>query len=314
MTISIVIPVHNNQSTIEKCLQSILKQPSNHQFEIICVDDHSTDRSCSVINDLPVKLVSSNGFGVSAARNTGLSIASGDYVWFIDADDWLNSNVIDCKLLSLLTQKNSDMFVIGLDKINKGKITVICNSKLVTYDAQSVSSDIFSQNIINCVWNKLYKKDFLIANKCYFPSYSIGEDALFNYAVLQKASSITTIPLVIYCFNMSSSSSTKTRWKSDQLTASICMAQSLLSMYQNTNYLSKYMLSQQLLELIISNQLNFLHQPDYSFQRFLGDIKSQDMDKLYSLARRFVTGSTIWRYLFIKSKLVSYFYLKHRFL
>ena len=99
MLLSIIIPVYNVEQFIEECLDSVCTQ-SFADWEAICVNDGSTDCSLTLLQefasrDSRIHVISQSNAGLSAARNTGLRAASGEYVLFLDSDDWLTSNAID---------------------------------------------------------------------------------------------------------------------------------------------------------------------------------------------------------------------------
>ena len=92
--ISVIVPVYNTQPFLERCLQSIINNTYKN-IEIICINDGSTDRSLNILNvyaaqDNRIILVNQHNRGISAARNAGLNIATGEYISFIDSDDWIH--------------------------------------------------------------------------------------------------------------------------------------------------------------------------------------------------------------------------------
>ena len=106
--LSIIIPVYNLQEYIGVCLDSCINQTmKNESYEVICVNDGSTDNSLTIINeycrkDERIKVVNQENYGVSAARNMGLSLAQGKYVWFVDGDDMLIQNSVEILLYIML--------------------------------------------------------------------------------------------------------------------------------------------------------------------------------------------------------------------
>lgn len=113
--VSIVVPVYNVESYIEECLQSVCSQ-TYENLEIICVDDVGNDRSMDVVRSFAVKdcrikiIEHDKNKGLAEARNTGLEHVSGDYVFFLDSDDWLVDDAIE-KLLSSAMTNNADVVV-----------------------------------------------------------------------------------------------------------------------------------------------------------------------------------------------------------
>ena len=120
MKLSIVVPLYNKEKYIERCLDSLLAQdlPSS-EYEIIVVDDGSTDSSYSIASDysekhLNIKLFNQKNQGAGAARNKGLDLASGDYVYFLDADDYIASNVLN---VLLTTGEKHQLEILGFKTI-----------------------------------------------------------------------------------------------------------------------------------------------------------------------------------------------------
>ena len=110
--VSIIVPVYNSEKTILRCLDSILNQTYKN-IEIIIVDDGSTDNSYNLIksrlnNDHRIKLIKKENTGVSDSRNNGLEITTGEYVTFIDSDDWIELNLIE-KMVEVLEKENVDI-------------------------------------------------------------------------------------------------------------------------------------------------------------------------------------------------------------
>ena len=165
--ISFVIPIYNGEKFIQKCLDSILKE-KEFDFEVILVDDGSTDNTKNIIEDIAskdnrVKAFSVYHRGVSMSRNYGLKEASGDYINFLDIDDYLLDNYFS--IVSNRITSNDDLYVFGYDLlfIDEGyKISVDALDK--SYDIQTIAEslkDMFELDLFNFPWNKLYKKEIL---------------------------------------------------------------------------------------------------------------------------------------------------------
>ena len=115
---SIIIPVYNKEQYIQRCINSIITQTYT-DFEVIIINDGSTDQSKDILNtisDSRFKIFSISNGGVSNARNTGLNYASGQYILFIDADDYIDKDYCESIHKSIL-EYNSDLLIFGLKKI-----------------------------------------------------------------------------------------------------------------------------------------------------------------------------------------------------
>lgn len=122
--LSIIIPVFNVEKYIEKCLQSVFAQDvSSDEYEVIVVDDGTLDNSMVIVEDFAkeqsnLKIIRQSNQGLSAARNTGLNNALGEYIWFIDSDDWVEGNCLK-EIFSLLNTYQAQVFVTPLKSINE---------------------------------------------------------------------------------------------------------------------------------------------------------------------------------------------------
>ncbi len=161
--VSIIVPIYNTVQYLNICIESILQQ-TYADFELILVDDGSTDGSdalCDQVNDARVKVIHQKNQGVSAARNTGLKKAVGQYIMFVDSDDTIEPNMLEC-LYNNALKKNADIIICGaVPKSNKDLFTTLALQEQWG------------------PWNKLIKKSTL--HHTFDPSISIGEDLLFIY-------------------------------------------------------------------------------------------------------------------------------------
>ena len=186
--VSVIIPVYNVEKYLPECLDSVLNQTYKN-LEIICVNDCSPDNCDKILasyaaKDSRIKIINNkkNG-GYSAARNTGLSEASGKYVYFIDSDDWIDSSYIE-ELVQKLEEKNVDIvlnnnIVEEFENISKD---YIWERYLIKNPEGEICSSAEAINKTPCmVWCHLYKRDLLIKNKLKFPLGYIFEDEYFNY-------------------------------------------------------------------------------------------------------------------------------------
>ena len=182
MRVSIIVPVYNGERYFTDCIQSILTQ-SFTDIEIIVINDGSTDGSLSLIkryaqNDSRIIVINQKNKGVSAARNAGLSKAKGDYIMFVDADDYLVKNDA-IELLMNFANANGNPDVVQFRRVKDTR------KQFLPVNARSLDSRILGRMIvdetINTLWDKLYKKSIIRANSCEFPvGIRMAEDLLFN--------------------------------------------------------------------------------------------------------------------------------------
>lgn len=205
MKLSIIIPVYNAEKYIDICMMSIMKELDN-DIEIVLLDDGSTDNSLPIIKKFKqknVRIFHHTNHGVSYTRNRGIKVASGEYIMFVDSDDYL---IEGWRGRILNSMKDQPDIIYFSDKINKPLI-----KKKEVIDA------IFGVNLKNNIgnmsspWSKLYKKDLLLKNNICFDTNLInGEDALFNLNAILSANSIEKINCGIYKYRIYNTSSSRT--------------------------------------------------------------------------------------------------------
>ena len=212
--VSIIVPVYNGEHTIEKCINSLLNQTFD-EIEIIIIDDGSIDKSLMCINkiariDNRIKVISQNNRGVSNARNVGIKNSSGEFICFIDCDDWVGNDYIE-NLYKLITTTSSDLSVCGYTEVfNNINIEKIISKSKLNHDGtiNGQAKDILVQikDYINSPCLKLYKSSIIIENKLFFNEDMItAEDQDFNYQYLGYCQNISFINTANYYYNRSSS-------------------------------------------------------------------------------------------------------------
>lgn len=201
--VSIIIPVYNVEDYIGECLNSVLRQ-SYKNLEIIVIDDGSTDNSREIVRQLSksdqrITLIEQENHGVSFARNVGIKRAKGDYLMFVDGDDWLEK---DAAYHMLLCADKSDADIIKGSFIwhdpirDKKRDHILAEKK---YERQEVIKNFLcGRNIPSSVWASLYKRDLICGNNLFFnESEKIGEDGVFTMKALDKAKIVylTSVPV-----------------------------------------------------------------------------------------------------------------------
>lgn len=188
--VSVIIPVYNADKYLIECLDSIINQRLR-DIEIICINDGSTDNSPLILEDYQKKdsriiIISQNNQGISAARNAGLEIAKGSYIYFIDSDDFISDDYLE-KMYKKAIEKNADIII--NDNIMKfygnniNKLIPEIKNKFPDGE-YIVDSDFIKQRYSNpTVWSKLYKRENIINNNIKFPLGLISEDAYFFYTL-----------------------------------------------------------------------------------------------------------------------------------
>lgn len=188
--VSIIIPVYNAEKYIQECIQSLLNQKIK-ECEFIFIDDGSTDKSREMIefyqrNDKRIILMSQKNQGVSVARNTGLQIASGEYIGFVDADDYVREDMFKV-LYEAAKQDDFDVIICNFESEMNGQIYKTTypfplNQRLVDdYIENEILPYLLKVDNLNSVVNKIYKNKIIKEKRLKFPiGIALGEDGLFN--------------------------------------------------------------------------------------------------------------------------------------
>ena len=197
--VSIVVPIYNVQPYLEKCIKTIINQTYKN-LDIILVDDGSTDNSGKIADeykkiDKRITVIHKENGGLSDARNAGMQIARGDYICFIDSDDYVELNMIE-QAINMITSQKLDVIIWGfyIDyEDNYGKLIKrdkkVLNRKIVKINKinDEIELNLNFLNHLGYAWNKLYNLQFLNKYKFEFEKgLSLIEDAEFNTRVFQK--------------------------------------------------------------------------------------------------------------------------------
>ncbi len=200
--ISVIVPVYNSEKYLERCLNSITKQ-SLKEIEIICINDGSTDKSCDIIKnflavDSRIKLVNQENQGLSVARNNGIKNAVGEYISFIDSDDFIDINFYEV-LYTAAKRYNADISCSGIIKEDAKKKKIILSFDNEVFEEDIRKKFLISKSLQHCfVWNKIYKRDSLLLNNLFFPSGIIYEDMMFTPDVLEKLNGLVVTSGIFY--------------------------------------------------------------------------------------------------------------------
>lgn len=211
--ISVVIPVYNAEKYIGRCLTSVLNN-SWKELEVICIDDGSTDSSSDILDrftfcDSRVVVIAQKNSGVSVARNRGLEIARGEYIAFIDADDWVHEQFLE-QLLSCIIDANCGVVCCDYEKVTEGEPIPEddCSSDQQS-SLEMLSVSAFSNNFYlrSKCWGKLYRRN-LIEGISFPEEVALGEDTIFVLDCLQRIKGKIPVlhrPLYYYSDNSDSS-------------------------------------------------------------------------------------------------------------
>lgn len=215
--ISFIVPAYNVEKFIGKALLSIIDNKWNHySYEIIVVDDESPDQSIAVVRkiiqqnvNLPIQIISQNNKGLGGARNTGINCAKGDYLFFLDSDDYILPYVFT-KLLDQAYTNNLDVLEFAAQRVDDN-YKIIDKVFLESSQGQILSGEEYVKriNFANSACNKLYRREFLLLQKIVFLERVYIEDAPFNIEVFLKAKRVSAYNIVAVAFLQNRNSITR---------------------------------------------------------------------------------------------------------
>lgn len=219
--VSIIVPAFNTDSYIAKCLFSLTKQTLN-EIEIICINDGSTDKTLEIIEkfaqiDNRIKIINQANQKQGAARNRGMEAATGEYIGFIDSDDWVDLDFFE-KLYLAAKKYDSDIALATNIRTGNGKTKKRLNIEEEVF-VQSLQERIdISKQVKNpCPTNKIYRKEMLIKNNITWPEGVYCEDKMFTIQAIFYANGLVAVPEVNYYYFRNPHSTVKRKTKEHKL-------------------------------------------------------------------------------------------------
>lgn len=199
--VSIIVPVYNAEQYLEQCIESVLSQ-SYDEFELLLINDGSNDKSAEIcenykLQDRRIKVIHQKNSGVASARNRGLETSTGDFVTFLDADDWWEVNYLSVMVFEMT---KSDLVICDMIKcISEGKeIRVGINPN----DSDQWCWPILENHSISC-WRCMFRLNIIRSNNIKFThARRTGEDQEFTYRYMLHAKKVTYVPAAIYYYRI----------------------------------------------------------------------------------------------------------------
>lgn len=236
--VSVIVPVYNSEKYIKRCIESILNQ-SFSEIELILINDGSKDNSQKILEDYKekyaekIRLVNQKNIGVAKTRNKAIKLAKGQYIMFIDNDDYIDEDYIE-RHIEKIEKTNADIVMSGYRRINIDK-KVLFKQKLLDTD--------WSKYIILAPWAKIYNREFLLKNNIEFLDYGIGEDVYYNLVAFSKNPKIEIMDYIGYnwFFNTKSVSNTSQRGLSKDVDIRVVLDK-IVSEYTKRDKLMNYYL------------------------------------------------------------------------
>ncbi len=261
--ISIVIPAYNVKAYIDRCLDSVVNQ-TYRDLEVILVDDGSTDGTSKVCDirgqqDSRITVVHQENGGLSAARNTGLNYCHGEYVFFLDSDDYLEENAMEI-MLKKAEETEADIVCCGIRKVYDRQaaesFTRDCNLELNSVEA--VREMMVSNTVCSTAWNKLYRRS--LWKDMFYPLGKKHEDEFITYKLLYAANRVIYIGREFYQYYQ----------RSDSIMGNI-IQEGNLSDIEAMEERSRWLLERKEYELYAVSNLKTLERIKYLYRRFKGN-------------------------------------------
>ncbi len=258
--LSIVIPVYNSEMKILKCLKSIIGNDSDCEYEVVIVNDGSTDNSLKVLENFSkkyenIKIFSQENAGVSSARNLGIEMAKGDWMMFVDSDDFLSKDwkkIIQKEII----KEDNDFYIFSKN-----------------YCSNTDRKDVLGQIIglreeqhMSCVWSKIYKTEIIKKYKIRFQNGIInGEDLLFNLEYYLKCKKAKFCKGSIYNYYINSQSATN-HFNGRFIESDILYQNKLKETLDKLDYDFEYILDLNILNswLVFFNRYSYVRKYKYS--------------------------------------------------
>ena len=243
--VSIIVPAYNTEKYINKCLTSLINQTYKN-IEIIVVNDGSTDNTKEIVenfaySDYRIKLFNIENSGVSNARNFAIKNSTGNYIAFVDSDDYISSNYIEI-MLSCALENNLDLVCCNFQKISENKTQKkykIKKVKTKIYNKTEYLKEIFTGNLLTfaLTTSKIYKKELM--NE-FIGNIVHGEDILYNYYYLQKIDKAGYLNLKLYTYVTRKNSAVNSRFSKCRFMLMYKLIEIANELHQSKPELEKY--------------------------------------------------------------------------
>lgn len=275
--LSIIVPVYNVEKYLPKCLESLIKQTLN-DIEIICVNDGSMDNSLAILKefasrDSRIKIIDNQHQGVAKTRNTGIEQSTGEYIGFVDSDDYIDIDFFE-KLYNSATKSNSDIAIASI--LKHKKFFNIYNAKYTKEETAITIQDKIKlcedkKHFFFYAWNKIYHSGFIKENNIKFSEGQIYEDVMFAIKALYYSNKIISVYGTKYHYIEHEDSLTKYKDKTGEKEQDLIKAYSELQEFCNSKNIE------------IPERLNYYTKENFGFILNLYKGKYQSKIQLFNI-------------------------------
>lgn len=275
--LSIIVPVYNVEKYLPKCLESLIKQTLN-DIEIICVNDGSMDNSLAILKefasrDSRIRIIDNQHQGVAKTRNTGIEQSTGEYIGFVDSDDYIDIDFFE-KLYNSATKSNSDIAIASI--LKHKNFFNIYNAKYTKEETAITIQDKIKlcedkKHFFFYAWNKIYHSGFIKKNNIKFSEGQIYEDVMFAIKALYYSNKIISVYGTKYHYIEHENSLTKYKDKTGEKEHDLIKAYSELQEFCNSKNIE------------ISERLNYYTKENFGFILNLYKGKYQSKIQLFNI-------------------------------
>lgn len=205
--ISVIVPIYNAEKYVTKCIESIIAAKQQNKLEILLINDGSTDNSLAICQQFSenhsfIVVLTQENSGPSVARNRGIKVATGDYLVFVDADDYVEPTYLSDLYTEFVTSK-SDLVCCGyFDHSKYGKVATTNYNEEIIYEEVKEFIPFILDKVGGVLWDKMFKKDIIIKNNITFnTNILLSEDLLFVLEYLKYTNKTSIISKHLYHYN-----------------------------------------------------------------------------------------------------------------
>lgn len=316
--ISIIVPVYNVEHVLERCIKSILTQTYT-DIELLLINDGSSDNSEFICKkyaeiDSRVHFYTKDNGGAASARNFGIEVSKGEYIQFVDSDDWIEKNMVESMYHALVDYK-VDWVICGMKYISlkKTSFNLFGNYCCRLMDEMcKVIMEYYTKGILHSSCNKLYKKSFITNNMK--ENYVYGEDYIFNLNYLKNISSFVTINDALYIYDCRNESITRGRAKNkeeiikEQFDISYKVLNSLFNSEKLNSVIVKYFLNELIMNFVYTHSVFRINKSLLmdTFKDYIKYIKiiQNNTNKIHDAISKEIYGKVVWYLKVLRVKFV----------
>lgn len=301
--ISIIVPVYNVEKYLSKCIESILHQTYKN-WELILVDDGTPDNSGKIcdeyaLNDSRIKVFHKANGGVSSARNLGLEKASGNFIMFIDSDDWISENCLEISV-DEINKDNLDALQFGFIEVFPEKENPkIKKTTVILSGEEYIQTSSFNVS----VWGGVYKKEIIDKYQLSFPTQlKLAEDQFFVLNFLKYTQRIKYLDIALYYYLQRTNSAIHTSKSNDMLISCEYLIKISQEWVSSKNYIDN---------MIIVFIIDMIKNDDISYNTLKQIYEKQNISKIHANLKSVKIFSLFARFNFNFACWITSLYLKH---